>query len=264
MRRSSAFAGIVLSAVAVSGGARLHGFGQAQTAPQNPLTFRAGVDIVQLDVSVLDRKRLPVTGLTAADFTVLDEGQPRKVVVFSAVDVPAATPPRAAWMRTAAADVASNQLDGRRLIVIAISDRYVDSRNAALGQQAIETALRLADDVIDHLGPGDLASVAYIYHPQFGQDFTADPAKLRQALDRFQPISAGTVLSGRALGARGLVLGGKDGPVVPPDLEASRTKAVVRLTDLVRTLAPIPDRRKTIFFIGDGGDIHGLQDLEDL
>ena len=34
--------------------------------------FRAGVELVQLDVAVLDDKRQPVRGLTAADFTVLD------------------------------------------------------------------------------------------------------------------------------------------------------------------------------------------------
>ena len=43
----------------------------AQTPPptQSP-TFRAGVDVVQLDVSVLDKNRRPVRGLTAADFTL--------------------------------------------------------------------------------------------------------------------------------------------------------------------------------------------------
>ncbi len=36
-----------------------------------------GVDAVQLDVSVLDKERRPVRGLTAADFTVLEDGKPR-------------------------------------------------------------------------------------------------------------------------------------------------------------------------------------------
>ena len=41
---------------------------------QQPPVFRAAADIVQIDVSVLDRDRQPVHGLTAADFTVLDGG----------------------------------------------------------------------------------------------------------------------------------------------------------------------------------------------
>ena len=42
-------------------------------------TFQTGVELVQLDVSVLDDKRQPVRGLSAADFTVLENGVPRPV-----------------------------------------------------------------------------------------------------------------------------------------------------------------------------------------
>ena len=38
--------------------------------PQRPPVFRAGVDLTHLDVTVLDRQRRPVRGLTAADFTI--------------------------------------------------------------------------------------------------------------------------------------------------------------------------------------------------
>ena len=57
----------------------------AYQAPQ--VTFRAGVDLVDVEVSVLDKNRLPVRGLTANDFTVLEEGSPRPVVAFTAVDL---------------------------------------------------------------------------------------------------------------------------------------------------------------------------------
>ena len=42
-------------------------------------TFRSGIDVVQVDVSVLDRSRVPVRGLTAADFIVLEDGKPRPI-----------------------------------------------------------------------------------------------------------------------------------------------------------------------------------------
>ncbi len=42
--------------------------------------FRTGVDVIQLDVSVLDDERRPVRGLSAADFTVLEDGKPQRIV----------------------------------------------------------------------------------------------------------------------------------------------------------------------------------------
>ncbi len=43
-------------------------------------SFRAGVDVVVIDVSVVDRSAFPVTDLTPADFTVTVDGKPRKIV----------------------------------------------------------------------------------------------------------------------------------------------------------------------------------------
>src|SRR5450759_641787 len=59
---------------------------QAQTPSTQP-TFRLGVDVVQVDVSVLDGKRRPVRDLTAADFTVLEDGKPRPVTVFNPIEI---------------------------------------------------------------------------------------------------------------------------------------------------------------------------------
>jgi len=72
---------------------------------QQPPTFRTGVDIVQLDVTVLDKDRQPVRGLTADDFTILDKGKPQPIVAFSAVDVPAPAAHVAPWIRDAPLDV---------------------------------------------------------------------------------------------------------------------------------------------------------------
>ena len=66
----------------------------AQTPQRQPApTFRAGIDVVQLDVSVLDKNRRPIKGLTAADFTVLENGKPQPIVAFDEVDIPDATAP---------------------------------------------------------------------------------------------------------------------------------------------------------------------------
>ena len=92
----------------------------AQT-PQTPV-FRSTIDLVHLDVSVLDKDRRPVRGLTAEDFTVLEDGKPQSIVAFTAVDVPENPPTPAAWSGRAPADVQSNEgvqdPDGRLFVVL--------------------------------------------------------------------------------------------------------------------------------------------------
>src|SRR5688500_2399593 len=53
-----------------------------QRGQQAPV-FRSLVEVVQLDVSVLDRSRLPVRGLTQDDFTIIADGEPQKIVSFT-------------------------------------------------------------------------------------------------------------------------------------------------------------------------------------
>lgn len=54
--------------------------------------FRSGVDLVSFGVTVLDRKGTLVTGLTAEDFEVLEDGQPQTLQLFvhGAADRPVA------------------------------------------------------------------------------------------------------------------------------------------------------------------------------
>src|SRR5690349_14534629 len=93
----------------------------AAAAYQPPQTFRSAVDVVQVDVSVLDKERQPVRGLTAADFTILEDGKPRPVVAFVPVDVAqrASVDGRASWVRDVAADVVDNNVrpEGRLVVI---------------------------------------------------------------------------------------------------------------------------------------------------
>jgi VWFA-related protein len=49
---------------------------------QTPPTFKANANLVILDVSARDKAGVPVEGLKAGDFTVLEDGKPQKVSVF--------------------------------------------------------------------------------------------------------------------------------------------------------------------------------------
>src|SRR5258708_30982061 len=59
--------------------------------PTAPL-FRAGTKLVEVTVTVLDKKGHAVAGLAGSDFTNLDERKPRPVAFFRFYGVAAATP----------------------------------------------------------------------------------------------------------------------------------------------------------------------------
>src|SRR3954451_12521249 len=111
-RYGSALRCLIASIAAVGGlGGALILFAQQQPVPQAPPpTFRGGVDVVQLDVSVLDQQRHAVTGLQPSDFTVLEGGKRRPIVAFVPVALADAPPPagQAAWVRDVSSDVTTN------------------------------------------------------------------------------------------------------------------------------------------------------------
>jgi VWFA-related protein len=57
-------------------------FALTSTAQQSAPVFRAGSKLVEVSVTVLDKKGNAVTGLEPADFTLLDEGKPRELALF--------------------------------------------------------------------------------------------------------------------------------------------------------------------------------------
>ena len=140
--------------------------------------FYAGIDLVQVEVSVLDGQRRPVRNLTAADFTVLEDGRSVPVVAFSPVETPRSAPPppgAAAWLRETAPDPATNDLPRNGRMVVIMFDDALPRRHAPM-------ARKIALATINALGPADLAAVVYVGRGT-PQGFTRDPARLRAALD---------------------------------------------------------------------------------
>jgi VWFA-related protein len=161
---------------------------QAQPSP----TFRSGIDVVRLDVTVLDRGRRPVTDLTEQDFTVLADGRPQPIVAFERVVLPPPVPATAAWMREIAPDVRSNALGEPRLLVILMDDATTPTEPLM-----VKTAKSVADRVIDEMQPSDLAAVVFTLDNRYAQDFTSDRQLLRAAVEHFSFGISGNPLAAR-------------------------------------------------------------------
>ena len=159
----------------------------AQDQPSRP-SFKAAVGLVQIDVSVLDGKRQPIRGLQASDFTVLEDGKPRPIRVFEAIDLPPRAPQvDAALAGDAGSSVATNQVgneDGR--LVFILMDRTIP-----FGQPVIAAKHRHA--AINAL---DRRLAAIVTTAARATDTDADRARLLRAVTRrlehdHQPRAAG-------------------------------------------------------------------------
>jgi VWFA-related protein len=150
-----------------------------QPAPQTPQaprpSFETRAEIVLVDVNVVDRDAKPVPALTAADFELEVNGQPRVIdtvqfIATVAENVSAATPREAAYTSNESATT------GRLLLFV------VDEGSLRVG--ANRAILRSAQSLFDRLAPGDLVGVARLPNGFGGVEFTADRKRVTDALMR--------------------------------------------------------------------------------
>ena len=221
----------------------------AQTPAQAPV-FKSKVEIVQLDVSVLDKHRQPVKGLTQKDFTVLEDGKPRNIVGFSTFDTDESAAPVTGWMRDVPPDVTSNDLKpDTRLFVIVMDDALIPQEPGA-----IESSKKIALDIIERAGPNDRVAIVFTADNRQTQDFTADKTKLRAALEKFRPGLAGYRF-GLDTHPPGQLPPVGDPRAVPPpeDMDLYFYQSSVRtLQSVAESLAAIPERRKAVFWVSPG------------
>jgi VWFA-related protein len=150
----------------------------AQSAPAQP-TFRTGVDLIRLDVTVVGKDGTPVADLDPEDFEVRVEGKTRPVVTSRFLSLAA---PRTGLepVNTLATtrDFTRNDagLSGR-LFVYAVDQ---ESLPTGAGRPLMESVSRL----LDGLGPAD--RVALVTIPQPGQrlEFTRDVDEIKRGLQR--------------------------------------------------------------------------------
>lgn len=81
-------------------------------------TFSAGVELVTVDVVVTDKKNEPVTGLTRADFTILEDGKPQEISTFDSVSVPDAPAAVPAAKPAVSVNNVENERTGRTFVIV--------------------------------------------------------------------------------------------------------------------------------------------------
>jgi len=182
-----------------------------QPAQRPPAVFRGGTNLVRVDVVVRDKDGNVVRGLKAEDFVVTEDGKPQSVSSFDFEEISTVARPedapapavlsleqlqsaaqRSAMTVTtatpspAAANVAPEDLPGRRLIVLLFD-------TSSMQPEEIDRAVKSANGYIEtQMTVADLVAVASVGQSlTILRDFTADRDLLRSTLAAFD-VTAGT------------------------------------------------------------------------
>lgn len=158
---------------------------QAPSPPQNPPSaapLRVSARLVQVNVIAQDKDGKPVTDLTRDDFTVLDDGAPQKISLFSALPAPALPPISTAATTLAAPHVFSNRMNAAPGVSTSVTMLLLDAVNT--GSQDMSYAQTQILKFTRQMRPEDqlalyllTPSKLYILH-----DFTSDSATLVRVL----------------------------------------------------------------------------------
>ena len=238
---------------------------------QTDYVFHAESDLVLVNVSVKDKSGKFVAGLKPADFTILEDNKPQKIVSFDvenvdalpATDVAQAKPlpesaPVPASPAASATDKAA-QFKDRRLIVL-----FFDL--SAMEPDEIDHAVTSAEHYVDsQMAPADLVSIVSLGSSlQVNQDFTTDRALLKKQLEQF---SSGTG-QGFEVGTTGTTEGTPDSgqPFTADDTEYNIFNTDRRL-EALRSVAEklsYVQQKKSLIYFSSGMDRTGIENQSEL
>lgn len=264
MRRIALALTFVVASAAIPGG-------QQPARQDAPPVLRASVDQVVVDVIVTNASGAVVSGLTTADFEVLEDGVPQAIVAFSEVAL-SVEPHEGPGAIPRLAEVRSNRSMAQgRVYLLLLDDLFVmASRTPAVQQLARDFLTR-------YVQPGDLVGVATTGGMAGTvQAFTEDVALASRAVDRFvgkKVRSAAVDKLNQAYQAREMDpqrtrrtgnantnLFNRDGAVLGvnaiDDELLDRGRVALRtVRSAVQSMTGSGGRRKTIVYVSEGVDI---------
>ncbi len=237
MGRRGALVTLVLAGVAARGV-----IDPIAASPQAPQQFRAGVEVVEVTVTVTDERGRPVTSLTRDDFTILEENRAQTITVFGKVDIavpsPAAVRPDPLRVSTDERPVATNDVapDGRVFALVLDDQLTQPYRTLAVR--------RLARQFVDqHVGPRDLVGVFSTGGlGKLTQEFTTDRRRVLDTIGRFH-------------GSR--IRSGETDPERVHDIQ----NAMDTIAELAGHLSGIRGRRIAVLWVSEGIDYNVYQAL---
>jgi VWFA-related protein len=239
---------------------------QSLQQPRRPM-FKAGVELIYVNVVVRDNDGNIVRNLKKEDFSLIEDDKPQTISAFDFEEVPvqsipadlpaepaqpilknerpAAPAPGGAKPEPAPAVTAQTEaidLKNRRLIVLLFD-------SSSMQPEEVERAVNSGRDYVEkRLTPADLVAVASVGSSlQIVQDFTADRETLKTALDRLSGVDAvgfqeGTELTGDETDADGFVADDSEFNIFNTD---RRLAAIEQLSD---ALAPIQQKKSIVYF----------------
>jgi len=144
---------------------------------QDRTSFRSGTRLIEVSVVVTNRDNKPITGLTADDFQIFDDGKPQKAELFSVETGVSATPPSARPIRPAREF--SNDIGNIGSVSIILFDQLntPDSARMYAREHLVKFLEQIKPDDRVGLYVLDGMGVLRVLH-----DFTSDASALARAI----------------------------------------------------------------------------------
>src|ERR671912_2656916 len=155
----------------------------ATQAPQAPI-FRAGTDLVRVDVTVTQRGDEPVTDLTMADFEITDDGAPQTVETLKFVQVDGTRQSNLdepLEIRSKEQAILEAAREDVRLFAIFLDDYHIAKRP--------EITLPLRDALtkfVNQLGPNDLVALMEPLTTLYDLKYTRSKTELLNRIRAFE------------------------------------------------------------------------------
>ena len=213
---------------------------EADTESQQP-TFRAGVNVVRVDVSVTGRNDEAIETLDASSFRVTEDGVPQKVETAQFIRLTGEPDGsgRDLTVRDREHGLAEAEKDDVRLFALFLDDYHIDSH-----PEVAQRLKRALESFVDALRPTDLVVVMDPLTTLEGLTFTRDKWLLRERIRTFKGrrgelVPVRSVLEEAQLSQRNVW-----------ELRAGVTLSA--LEALVTHLGGLREGRKSVIFVSQG------------